>query len=59
MNLGPHAAFILTAYAAAIAIVGGLIAWIALDRWFLTHKLQELEAHGMRRRSKRGSGDEP
>jgi heme exporter protein D len=59
MNLGPHAAFILTAYAAAIAIVGGLIAWIALDRWFLMNKLQELEAHGIRRRSERGSGDEP
>jgi heme exporter protein D len=59
MNLGPHAAFILTAYAAAIAIVGGLIAWIVLDRRLLTHKLQQLEAHGITRRSERGSGDEP
>jgi heme exporter protein D len=59
MNLGPHAAFILTAYAAAIAIVGGLIAWIVLDRRFLMHELQQLEAHGITRRSERGSGDEP
>ena len=32
MDLGPHAAFILTAYAAAIGIVAGLIVWIMLDR---------------------------
>jgi heme exporter protein D len=58
MNLGPHGAFILTAYAAAIAIVGGLIAWIVLDRRFLMRALQQLESQGITRRSERGSGDE-
>ena len=28
MNLGPHAAFIVAAYAAAIVIVAGLIGWV-------------------------------
>jgi heme exporter protein D len=59
MTLGPHAAFILTAYAAAIAIVAGLIGWIVLDRRFLMRALQRLESHGITRRSERGSGDEP
>lgn len=59
IDLGPHAAFILTAYTAAIAIVAGLIIWIVLDRWFLTRALEQLEAHGITRRSERGSEDEP
>ena len=32
MSLGPHAGFILSAYAAAIAIVAALIVWVVLDR---------------------------
>jgi heme exporter protein D len=55
MNLGPHAAFIVGAYAAAVAIVAALIAWVAVDRWRLARALDDLEAHGVTRRSGRPS----
>jgi heme exporter protein D len=59
MNLGPHAAFIVTAYAAAAMIVAGLIAWVTLDRRQLTRELDELEARGVTRRSQRAGEDVP
>ena len=59
MNLGPHAAFIVSAYAAAAAIVAGLIVWVVIDRWRLTRVLDDLEAHGITRRSERASGEKP
>jgi heme exporter protein D len=31
VNLGPHAAFIVTAYVAAIVVVVALIVWVVLD----------------------------
>ncbi|HYZ44374.1 MAG TPA: heme exporter protein CcmD, partial [Xanthobacteraceae bacterium] len=46
MNLGPHAAFIVTAYVAAIAIVAGLIGWIVLDRRRLSRILDDFDAQG-------------
>jgi len=57
MSLGPHAAFIITAYIAAITIVAGLIAWIVLDRWHLSRVLDDFEAQGISRRSTRTDGD--
>jgi heme exporter protein D len=51
MNLGPHAAFIVVAYAAAIVVVGGLIAWVAIDFRAQRRVLGDLEAHGVTRRS--------
>ena len=51
MNLGPHAAFILTAYAAAAIVIGGLIAWVLLDYRAQTRRLIDLEARGVTRRS--------
>jgi heme exporter protein D len=51
MNLGPHAAFILAAYAAAIIVVGGLVAWVWLDFRAQKRVLGDLEAHGVTRRS--------
>jgi len=57
MNLGPHAAFIVTAYVAAIAIVAGLIGWIVLDRRQLSRILDDFEAQGISRRSTRTDGD--
>jgi heme exporter protein D len=57
MSLGPHAAFIVTAYAAAIAIIAGLIAWIVLDRRRLSRMLDDFEAQGVTRRSTRADGD--
>jgi heme exporter protein D len=59
MNLGPHAAFIVSAYAAAAAIVALLIAWVGIERWRLARALDELEAHGATRRSERAGKDKP
>ena len=56
MHLGPHAPFIVTAYAAAIAIVAGLVAWIVLDQRHLARMLEEFEARGITRRSGRTDG---
>ena len=51
MNLGPHADFIIAAYAAAILVVAGLIAWVALDYAAQRRILGALEARGVKRRS--------
>jgi len=56
MDLGPHAAFIVTAYAAAVAIVAGLVLWVVLDRRHLTRTLEDVEAQGITRRSRRAGG---
>jgi heme exporter protein D len=42
--LGPHAAFILSSYAAAILIIGGLAAFILADHRAARHRLSALEA---------------
>ena len=59
MNLGPHAAFIITAYAVAVFVLGGLIAWVVLDYRAQTHKLAALEARGVTRRSDRPAPSSP
>jgi heme exporter protein D len=51
LSLGPHAAFILAAYAVAMAVVAGLIAWVWLDFRAQKRVLGDLEAHGVTRRS--------
>jgi heme exporter protein D len=53
MNLGPHADFIVGAYAAATVIVAVLIAWVLIDRWRLGQALAEFESRGVTRRSER------
>ena len=55
MDLGPHAAFIISAYAPAILIVAAMIAWIILDHRSQRRILSDLEAQGMTRRSERPS----
>ena len=57
MTLGPHAAFIVTAYVAAIAIIAGLIGWIVLDRRRLSRILNDFDAQGISRRSTRADAD--
>jgi heme exporter protein D len=57
VNLGPHAAFIVTAYIAATAIVAGLIGWIVLDRRRLSRILDDFDAQGISRRSTRADAD--
>jgi heme exporter protein D len=59
MELGPHAVFIVTAYAAAIAIVAALIIWVMLDRRNLTRVLDELEVQGITRRPEHASKEKP
>ena len=59
MDLGPHAAFIVTAYAAAIVIVAGLIVWVIADRRHLARALDELDAQGIARRSQGASKEKP
>jgi heme exporter protein D len=46
-----HLDFIVAAYAAAIVVVGALIAWVALDYRAQLRKLSELEKRGFTRRS--------
>jgi heme exporter protein D len=55
MDLGPHAAFIIAAYAAVIAVLAGLVAWLVFDGWRQARALEALEARGITRRSSPGS----
>jgi heme exporter protein D len=51
MDLGPHATFIIAAYAASGFILAILIGWIVAENRALKRTLAELEARGIRRRS--------
>jgi heme exporter protein D len=51
MDLGPHAGFIVAAYAIALAVIAGLIAWIVLDHRAQLRILEDLERAGVTRRS--------
>jgi heme exporter protein D len=53
VNLGPHADFIIAAYAVTVVVVAALIFWVALDHRAQRRKLASLEAHGIARRSDR------
>jgi heme exporter protein D len=55
MDLGPHAFFILAAYAVTAVIVAGLIVRAVLDYWAQVRAVAELESRGLRR----SSGAEP
>lgn len=56
MDLGPHAFFIVAAYAVTAVIVGALILRAVLDHRAQLRALADLEGRGLRRRS---SGAEP
>jgi heme exporter protein D len=51
MDLGPHVGFIVAAYAIALAVVAGLIAWIVFDHRAQLRILDDLERAGVARRS--------
>jgi heme exporter protein D len=55
MDLGPHAAFIVAAYAVALTVVAVLIAWVALDYRAQRRILADLDARGIQRRSERAA----
>lgn len=57
MDLGPHAAFIVLAYAAVIVVLAILVAWILLDHRALKRALSSLEAQGITRRSDERGAD--
>ena len=57
MTLGPHADFIIAAYAVAIFVVACLTAWIMLDHWAQRRILGDLEERGVTRRSQRPGKD--
>jgi heme exporter protein D len=52
MDLGPHATFIIAAYAMAALVVVCLIAWVLADHDAQRRQLSDLEARGATRRSK-------
>jgi len=51
MDLGPHAAYIWSAYAAVGVGLAILIVWLVFDGRRQLRMLDELEAQGVRRRS--------
>jgi len=55
MNLGPHADFIIAAYAVTIFVIAALIAWVVLDYSAQQRILDGLEERGITRRSQRKS----
>ncbi|MBU6463502.1 MAG: heme exporter protein CcmD [Bradyrhizobium sp.] len=57
MSLGPYAPFIVTSYVLVTAVVLFLILWITFDYRRQMHRLHELEASGIVRRSGRSAAD--
>jgi heme exporter protein D len=53
MSLGPHADFIIAAYAVTLFVVAALVAWVSLDYAAQRRILGDLEARGVTRRSTR------
>ena len=57
MNLGPHADFIVAAYAVTIFVVAALIAWVLLDYSTQRRILGNLDERGITRRSRQADQD--
>ncbi len=55
MDLGTHWAFIVWAYALAMIVVASLVFWVLADHRQQLRTLADLEARGLRRRSRQGS----
>jgi heme exporter protein D len=51
MQAATHTGFIIAAYAAAVVVVGGLIAWVMVDYRVQLRTLAGLEKSGVIRRS--------
>ena len=56
INLGPHAAFIVAAYAVTALVVVAIVVWVALDYSAQRRILGDLEDRGVTRRSQRKNG---
>jgi heme exporter protein D len=57
LNLGPHADFIVAAYAVTIFVVAALIAWVLLDYSTQRRILGNLDERGITRRSRQADQD--
>lgn len=57
MNLGPHVSFIVAAYSVTAVVVAALIGWIVSDYAAQRRVLGELDASGVRRRSRQANED--
>lgn len=53
MDLGPHAVFIWTAYAATALVIAALMAWLYADGIRQQSALDDFEARGIKRRSEK------
>ena len=53
MNLGPHADFIIAAYAVTVCVVAALVAWVIVDYSAQRRILGDLEERGVIRRYRR------
>ena len=53
MDLGPHADFIVAAYAVALLVLLVMIGWVVLDHRAQKRQLAKLETQGVTRRSER------
>ena len=59
MDLGPHASFIVAAYAIVVVVVTVLIGWVIADYRRQRTILQDLERSGVTRRSARQASGRP
>jgi heme exporter protein D len=57
METTAHIDFIAASYAAAVIVVGALIAWVVLDYRAQRRKLAELEMQGLTRRATPSQGE--
>jgi heme exporter protein D len=53
VNLGPHADFIVAAYALTAFVIAAMVAWVVLDHAAQRRILGDLEERGVTRRSQR------
>jgi heme exporter protein D len=53
--LGPHADFIVAAYAVALVVIVALIVWVLVDYQSQQRLLGDLEQRGVERRSRRSA----
>ncbi len=56
MNLGPHADFIIAAYAVTAFLIAALVAWVLLDYSAQRRILGDLDDRGVTRRAQRKAG---
>jgi len=59
MQATAHIEFIAAAYAAGVAVIGALVAWVMLDYRLQRRILVELEGKGISRRSARETAEQP